>query len=487
MSSQDLHTRLILACENENIQDVQESLEAGADPNFNIKSPLNALLIAIQKDNHEIIKLLLEHNAIIKEFVLQKAIEKNKQYCELLIPDFSDCKNHTLLMGVLQASISRNDFELAKQAIEQGAEVSRLALHNLEDLENEKILELLLRNGFNIHTQKNILLTIWLGSSLIGEIGYGKRVKHNLLSLVCTYYLKNQTAIEKFKSWRELNKSYLFREGLNNNNLTMMQFALKIGAEKNSALNSALNRYYNKKTQDVKIAYEIIHYILNLDIQFTPVTLSNAVFFHHTDVLNAIRDKDDLEYGYEMAYTYDKEELCQYFIDKGVSSDAQSLAKMRVSAKKGDIKELRSAINSGADIDLLDRETLVEIIEKNQVAALKFLCEAGVVIDSSLNVYLNDAIARHKAYESVVYLIEQGLDITSIKNLPREFKKEYPALADMREKRFKNIFEYTIYLARDLHPTLEGKQKEEILKRVAQLCALPYVKKMSQEKLNEQQ
>jgi hypothetical protein len=215
------------------------------------------------------------------------------------------------------------------------------------------------------------------------------------------------------------------------------------------------------------------------------MTISRAVCFEFLDIVNAISNKDDLEYGYEMAYTYEKEELCQYFIDKGVSSDAQNLAKMRVSAKKGNIKELRSAINSGADIKALDRETLVEIIEKNQVAALKFLCEAGVSIDSSLNTYLNDAIARHKAYESVVYLIEQGLDITSIKNLPREFKKEYPLLADMRDKRFKNIFEYTIYLARDLHPTLEGKQKEEILKRVAQLSALPYVKKMSEEKLNE--
>ncbi len=48
--------------------------------------------------------------------------------------------------------------------------------------------------------------------------------------------------------------------------------------------------------------------------------------------------------------------------------------------------------------------------------------------------------------------------------------------------RFKNIFEYTLYLARDIYPALEGKEKEEILKRVAQLSALVYVKKMSEER-----
>jgi len=485
MSSQDLHSRLIEACENENIEDVQELLEAGANPNFNIKSPLNALFIAIQKDNYEIIKLLLKYNARIKEYVLQKAIEKNRDYCELLIPDFSACMDETLLMGALQAAISRGDYELAKKAINQGAQASKLALHDLENLENAKILQLLLESGFDIHTKKNMLLTIWLGSSLIGELGHGKKVKHHLLSLLCEYYLENQTAIEKFKTWREVNKSYLFREGLGKNNLEMMQFALKIGAEKNSALSSALNRYYTKDEKDAAIAYKIVLYILNSKMAFSRVTLKNAIFFNHRDVLNAIKEKADLEYAYEMAYSYEKEDLCQYFIDKGVSAYAQNIAKMRVSAIKGDIKELRSALNNGADIDALDRETLVELIYKNQAQTLRLLCEAGVIIDSSLNSYLNEAITRHKAYESVAFLIEQGFDITAIKTLPQEFKKAYPAFADMKEKRFKNIFDYTLYLARDIYPSLEGKEKEEILKRVAQLSALAYVKKMSEERFNE--
>lgn len=487
MATQDLYNRLIVACENEDVQDVKEALEAGADPNFDIKSPLNPLFLAIQKDNHKIIKLLLEHNAIIKEFVIQKAIEKNRDYFALLIPNFSTCKEQGVLVGILRAAINRNDFALAKEALSQGAAVENLALHDIETLESTQILELLIQNGLDIHTKKNMLLTIWLGSSLIGEIGHGKKAKHHLLSFLCEHYLEDRNALEKFSSLREVNKIYLFREGLGRDNLKMMQFALLIGADKNSALSSALNRYYKKDAEDTQVAHETVLYILNSNILFSKITLTNAVFFNHTDVLNAITRKEDLEYAYEMAYHYEKEELCQYFIDKGLSSDAQNLAKLRVCAKKGDVKELRGALAAGADIKALDRETLVEIIYKNQVHALRLLCEAGVVIDSSFNSSLDEAMSRHKAFESVSFLIEQGLDITAIKNLPQEYKKEYPAFADMRERRFKNIFDYTIYLARDLHPTLEGKEKEEILKRVAQLSRLPYVMQMSQERMNEKQ
>ncbi len=401
---------------------------------------------------------------------------------------------------ILQAAIDRDDFELVKQAIDEGAQPQSLFIYAIRGLSSPKILQLLLENGFNIHAENNMILREWMGSSPIGGGEKWTSTQYELLACIFNYYLDRPDSIEKFNSLRVSDKKRLFLIGLYSNNFTMMKFAIMIGADKNEALNTAHRQYKSYKEGDIGsiystiykdnnlgvVDYKIIEYILNSDIKLNKMSISRAVCFEFMDIVNAIKEKADLEYAYEVAYSYEKEDLCQYFIDKGVSAYAQNIAKMRVSAIKGDIKELRSALNNGADIDALDRETLVELIYKNQAQTLRLLCEAGVIIDSSLNSYLNEAITRHKAYESVAFLIEQGFDITAIKTLPLEFKKAYPAFADMKEKRFKNIFEYTLYLARDIYPALEGKEKEEILKRVAQLSALVYVKKMSEERFNEE-
>ena len=490
-----LHAKLMEACQDGNLDDVKHWLDQGAEPNFNIKLPLNALNAALQRDNHQMIELLLEHGAIVKEFVLQQALEKDKNYLHLLIPSFSTCKDQNLLMGVLQAATNIDDLDLAKHAINQGAKPASLYLNAVRNLSSPELLRLLIENDFDIHAEKNILLTEWMGSSLMGQRNW-KAIKYDLMAFICEYYLEKPKSIEKFKSWSQSEKLRLFGEGLGSHNFIMMKFAILIGANENEALNSALNRYYEKSQGSMsstpstmlkshkssKSDHGIIEYILNSNITFNKVTISNAVCFKYSELLHALSRIDDLEYAYEMAYKYEDDALCDYFIDRGVSKEAQSSAKIKVSAIKGNIKALHQAVNEGTDLQMLDTGFIVEVINENQLESLKYLYDLGLLVDTSLNVCLDKAMSYYKAYETISFLIEIGLDITCIKNISRPYKKKYPALFDMWEMRFSDIFDYTIYLAKEVHPNAQGKEKEEILQRIAQLSSLPYVIKMSQEK-----
>lgn len=478
-----LHEELINACSHGNVDGVAHWLARGADPNFNLKSPSNALNAAIQNDDHPIIRLLLENGAVVKEFVLQKAIEKDRNYLHLLVPDFSACTDEALLIGALQAAINISDVDLAKQAIDQGAKPEALFIYAIQDLDNTEILALLLDHGFNLHADANKMFNLWMGSSESGSWRNNRPAKLDVLAFISGYYLDKPDALIKFTS-SILQKSLLFRLGLGNNILSMMKFAVLIGTNKNEALNSALNRYYaiNRENTTRKIDYDIIEFLLNATTEFTEITISNAVFFKYREVLNALRRRQDLEYGYEIAYSYDKNDLCEFFIERGVSKKAQCVAKMKVSAIKGNLKALRKAVNEGADVNVIDTDVMVEVINKNHVEVLKYLHESGLFIDPSFNQHLNEAMRQHEAYDTLSFLIEQGLDITNVTNMPKDYKKQYPVFADMWEKGFSDIFDYTVYLAKEVHPKARGKKKEEILTIIAELSTLPYVVKMSQEK-----
>ncbi|CAA6800683.1 MAG: Unknown protein [uncultured Sulfurovum sp.] len=391
-----------------------------------------------------------------------------------------------LLLDTLQTAINKDDFNLVKQAIEQGANPKSLFISSILNLGSTKILQLLLENGFNIHADKNMVLTEWMGSTVISGWGNKRHERHDLLAFIAHYYLEKPASIAKFKSLRLPDKSLLFKIGLNNNNLEVMKFALLIGTDKNEALNSALYRYYSHeqiKHKHEKVDYEIIEYLLNSNIEFKKITISNAVCFKYTELLNALSHMHDLEYAYEMAFNYDNEKLLNDFTDRGVSKEAQHLAKMKVSAIKGNMKALRNAINNGANVEMLSKDIIVDIINKNQIESLKFLHNLGLLLDASFNQYLDQAMRQHKAYETISYLIELGLDITHVKNMPTVYKQKYPSLADMWEKRFTDIFDYTLHLAKEVYPKVEGKRQEEVLKRVAQLSSLPYVMHRSKEKL----
>ncbi|MEA2073884.1 MAG: ankyrin repeat domain-containing protein [Campylobacterota bacterium] len=492
----ELHRKLIEACQNGNLDDVREFLTQGAEPNFNIKMPTNALDTAIQIENHKIIHLLLEHGAIIKEYVLQKAIEKDKNYLQLLVPDLASCRDNTILMGVLQAAINIDDFDLVKQAIHLGAKPASLFLYAAGNICSTEILQFLIENGFNIHAQKNMLLSEWMGSSDMSGGDNWKPAKDDLLVFIFEYFLEKPESIEKFKSLKLPDKKHLFLTGLYSNNIKIMKFALLIGADKDEALNSAHRQYNAYKKGDIgsiysirypnnksgKVDYEIIEYILNSNIQFKKTTIANAVCFKYTELLNALNETHDLEYGYEMAYKYEDDELLNYFIERGVSKEAQSFAKMKVSAIKGNIKELHQAIKDGANLEALERDVIVEVINENKLESLKCLYDSGLLVDTSLNKHLDKAMSHHKAYETISYLVEQGLDITNVRNLPQDYKKRYPAIADMKDKRFSDIFDYTMYLVKEVYPKTDGKKKDETLKRIAELSALPYVINLSQGK-----
>jgi len=481
-----LNEKLIEACESGNLNDVKRWLEAGAEPNFNLKKPINALGKAIEANHHPITLLLLEHGATVKEHVLQRAIEKDKAYLKLLLPNFETCQDKKLLLGVLLAAINLNDFKLAQQAINQGAKPASLFISAILKPGSTKILKLLLDNGFNIHAERNIILSQWMGSTLLSGWGDSNKFEqHDLLAFVADYYLDKPNAIEKFSTLRVHDKALLFKIGLSENHFNMMKFATLIGADKNEALNYALYRYYEQqKSNYQKIDYDIIAYLLNADIQFKKIIILNAVSFHYTELLNALSKPHDLAYAYEMAYKYQKEALQKYLIERGVSKEAQSIAIMKVAAIKGDMKTLRNTLNEGADIKAINQEVLIEIIHANQIESLKYLHASGVVLDASLNECLNNAMSMHKAFETISYLIEVGLDITYINHLPYEYKKQYPIMADMSEKRFNNIFSYTLYLAKVLYPTIKNKQKEkeEVLQKIAELSSMPYVIKRSKEK-----
>lgn len=488
-----LHARLMEACEKGTLEDVKACLDLGIDPNFNINRPANALDKAIQRDEVQIITLLLERGAIIKEYVLQRAIERDKAYLNLLLPNFRECKDQNLLMGVLQGAISIGDTALAKQAIDLGAEVRSLLLYAVVELSSVEILALLIDNGFDIHMEKNALLSEWLGSS---PLGYTlKPGKLELLSFVCKHYLGKPESIERFDSLGPAYKSRLFLVGLGNNNVIMMKFALAIGVDKSEALNNALRQYHAYQKGDISATqpiaypnnpkgvfdYEIIEHLLNSKMAFSKITISNAVSFHYMDVLDALEHMHDLEYGYELAYKREDDALCEYFTLRGVCDSSQTRARMKVSALKGNIKELHKAIHEGANIQEVDTEMIVQVMDENQVESLRCLYDSGVIFDAALNQHLDKAMRHYKAYEAIAYLIESGLDITSIKNMPREFVKKYPVCADMWQKRFGDIFEYVIYLVKEVHPKAEGKEKEEILSRIAALSSLPYVIKKSEE------
>lgn len=488
MTASYLHENLIQACEKGNLDEVKQWLADGADINLNIKLPKNALDTAIQAGNHQVINLLLEHDATIKEYVLQKAIEKDKNYLNLLIPNFEACRDKSLLNGTLLAAINIGDLDLAKQAIEQGAKPASLFLSAILTIANVEILQLLIENGFNIHANTNKILSEWMGSSAINWHGEKKTKRHDLLKFIIEYHLERPNSLEGFTSWNQSDKSRLFRMGLDTKDLNMMKFAVLIGVNKNESLNSALNRYYTKMqdSNNEKVNYEIIEYIINSNITFNEVIISNAVCFNYTELLNALSHNDDLEYAYEVAYSYENDSLQNYFIDKGVSKEAQHFTKMKISAIKGNIKDLRNAVHNGANLNTLGTDIIVEIINKNHVEILKYFHASGIVFDRSYNHYLNKAMNVHNAYESISYLIELGLDISSIGNLPQEYRNKYPSFSDMWEKRYRNIFNYTVYLATEVYPRREGKKKEDVLEKIAALSTLPYVIKMSEEKSLEQ-
>ncbi|MBT5934990.1 hypothetical protein [Sulfurimonas sp.] len=482
MTPSYLHENLIQACENTNIDEVKRWLALGADVNLNIHLPKNALDTAVQTGNHQIINLLLESDATIKEYVLQKAIEKDKKYLHLLIPNFEVCKDKKLLTGMLLAAINIGDLGLAKQAIEQGVKPSSLFLYAILKIASVEVLQLLIENGFNIHADTNKILTQWMGSSAINSHEEKRNKRHDLLQFIIDYYLERPNSIEGFKSWNQSDKSRLFRMGLDTNNLNMMKFSVLTGVNKNESLNSVLSRYYSKTqdNKDVNVNEEITQYILNSNIIFNKVIIANAVCFNYTKVLNALSHMDDLEYAYEIAYSYDNDSLQKYFINKGVSIQAQHFTKMKVAATKGNLKDLRQAVNNGANLDVLGTDVIVEIINGNHVEILKYLHASGTEFNGSYNAHLNKAMIAHNAYESISYLIELGLDITSIGNIPRDYKRDYPSFFDMWEKKFRNIFNYTIYLAKEVYPRREGKKKEDVLAKIAEFSTLPYVIKMSE-------
>jgi len=479
MTASYLHENLMQACEKGNLDEVKQWLAEGADVNLNIKLPKNALDVAVKTGNHQIINLLLEHDATIKEYVLQKAIEKDKNYLNLLIPNFEACRDESLLNGTLLAAINIGDLDLAKQAIEQGAKPASLFLSAILTIASVEILQLLIENGFNIHANTNKILSEWMGSSAINWHGEKKTKRHDLLKFIIEYHLERPNSLEGFTSWNQSDKSRLFRMGLDTKDLNMMKFAVLVGVNKNESLNSALNRYYTKE-QDEEVNYEIIEYILNSNIIFNEVIISNAVCFNYTELLSALSHNDDLEYAYEVAYSYENDSLQNYFIDKGVSKEAQHFTKMKISAIKGNIKDLRNAVHNGANLNTLGTDIIVEIINKNHVEILKYFHASGIVFDQSYNHYLNKAMNAHNAYESISYLIELGLDISSIGNLPQEYRNKYPSFSDMWEKRYRNIFNYTVYLATEVYPKREGKKKEDVLEKIAALSTLPYVIKMSE-------
>jgi len=492
MTPSYLHENLIQACENGNFDEVKRWLDQGADVNFNIHLPKNALDTAVQTGNDQIINLLLESDATIKEYVLQKAIEKDKKYLYLLIPNFEACKDKKLLTGMLLAAINIGDLDLAKLAIEQGVKPASLFVYAISNIASVQILQLLIENGFNIHADTNKILNKWMGSSPINSHTEESNKRDDLLQFIIEYSLQRPNTLEGFKSWNPSDKSRLFRMGLDANNLNMMKFAVLTGVNKNESLNSALNRYYTQKQgsstqstslehhKDVNVNYEIIEYILNSNIIFNQTIISNAVSFNYTEVLNALSTMDDLEYAYEMAYSYKNELLQKYFINKGVSIQAQHFTKMKVSATKGNLKDLRQAVHNGANLDLLGTDVIVEIINENHVEILKYLHASGTEFDGSYNKHLNKAMNAHHAYESISYLIELGLDITSIGNLPLDYRAKYPSFSHMWEKKSRNIFNYTVYLATEVYPRQEGKKKEEVLKKIAEFSTLPYVIKMSE-------
>lgn len=478
MTAAQLHRRLVQACEKGNVEEVKHYLDAGADVNFEIKSAINALSSAIHSDSDEIITLLLEEGAIVKEVVLQKAIGKDKNYLALLVPNFECCEDQTLLMGVLEAAINIADLELAQQAIHQGAKAESLLLSDIRELKCPQILALLLENGFNIHANANKIFSQWMGESPSGGWRTSRPPKLDILSFVSGYYLDKEDEISKLKASIQ-DTTRLFRLGLNSNDLNIMKLAVLTGVNKNEALNSVLHTHYADNDKEVDV--RIIEYLLNSNITFTKTMISNAVCFKYSELLEALCDTHDLEYAYEMAYFYKKSDLCDYFIEKGVSKEAQILAQMKISAIQGNIKELRKAINEGANVALLDKDVLVQVINKNQVESLRCLYEAGVIFESSLNSNLDHAMNYHKAYETVSYLVEVGLDITHVKTMPLGYESQYPVFADMWKKRFTDIFNYTMYLAKEVYPKTEGKEKEEVLKSIAAFSALPYVVKKSEE------
>lgn len=493
MTATELHIMLIQACETGSIEELKYWLEQGADPNLNLKRPLNALDKVIERDEVQMVDLLLEYGAVVKEAVLQKAIEKNTSYLSRLVPNFHECQDESLLMGVLLAAMKISDVALAKQAIEQGAKAHSLFLYAVANLESPEILELVIENGFNIHADKNLILTELMGSSAIGY--KWKAAKPQLLDFIAGYYLDKPASIEKFASLRLSEKLRLFRMGLDSNNVNMMKFAFLIGADENEALNSTFYRYYaHQETSNAtnatmfqnhkrgRVDYEIIEFMLATEPSFKEGTISNAVCFNYTELLSALKSDEDLAYAYEMAVKYQKEDLCKAFVERGVSQEAQHFAQMRVAVIQGDLKALRQAVNEGAKLKALDRTVLLEVIYQNQVASLHYLLESGIVFDKSFNQELDKAMRFHKAYDTISCLVERGLDITAIKTMPDAYKKAYPTLADMWKRRFQNIFDYTLYLAQELYPTLEGKEKEEVLARVAALSSLPYVLKKSEER-----
>ncbi|MBN2816417.1 MAG: hypothetical protein JXQ67_07005 [Campylobacterales bacterium] len=384
-----------------------------------------------------------------------------------------------LVSKALMQACEEGDVVAVKESLAKGAKTTSLFKYTLFNLESTEILQLLLESGFNIYADVNEIVSHWMG-------GWrdSRPTKLVLLDFFCSYYLQQADALERF-STLILNKSLLFRLGLDDNNINIMKFAVLIGMQKSVVLFSALNRYYTNNSTYKKIDYEIIEYLLSLEIELNEENIARAVCFGYTEIIETLSSIDELEYGYEMAYLYNKADMCQYFIGRGVSKEAQNFTKMKIAAMRGDVKILRKVVNDGAELAMIDEKSLVEIIRQNRAEVLEYLYESGFVFSHSLQEHFYELMHNYTAYDALSYLFSIGFDITTLKSLPREYKKHSPAFADMFERGIGDVFDYTLYLAKELYPNVDQSQKELLLQRVAELSTLPYVRKKSEEKSRE--
>ena len=371
------------------------------------------------------------------------------------------------------------DVTTVKECLAKGAKVTPIFKYTLFKLESTEILQLLLEGGFNIYADVNEIVSYWMG-------GWedSRATNFTLLDFFCSYYLEQADALQRF-STLILNKSLLFRLGLDENSINIMKFAVLIGAPKSAVLFSALNRYYANNSMYKKVDYTIIDYLLSLDIKLSKDNIAGAICLGYVEVIETLQDMDDLEYGYEIAYMYSKEEICDYFVGRRVSKEAQNLAKMKISAIRGDVKTLRKSVNDGAELARLDEVSLIEIIKQNRVEVLEYLYASGFVFPQSLQEHFDAFMHEYEAYDALSYLVSLGFNLTTLKSLPREYKKHSPAFADMFARGYCDVFDYTLYLAQELYPSAEQSQKELLLQRVAELSTLPYVRKKSEERAHE--
>jgi ankyrin repeat protein len=301
----------------------------------------------------------------------------------------------------------------------------------IEKNETENI-KLHIQNGADIHYYRNHLLKRIMMSK-----------NYDLLRWVIRYSNEKIKNKKNFMSLSEEFKYRILRYAISINDYEILAFVLEIGVDKRKGVEDAI---LNK---NLEVLEYFVKYGIDIKHAFTySIAINNIDLIKYFLEKGAIID-NDAGIGLSIASENNNIDIMNYLIEKGAIVSAGNNIAMNSAAENGRLEAIELLIKHGADIHLNGDKSMLLAIKNKHTNVIKFF-------------------------------IENGMNPLVIDKIPTIVKKEYPIIEDMIKHEISNIFEYTVFLAKNIYPTLKGAKKEKTLQLLAELSSLPYIKNRSQ-------